>query len=144
MSINGAAAFCRFLPVDFFTVSFFRAVRPLCAVSLKSGLTFENFLCLISQEMYALKHCFRNVCLKHSLGGLPVYKRRLTAAQTPFGDSTAVAFFVTGFAWTLLPHAVCPLRASLSRLSAYLAIGRPTSTGIGHIFPQTCGAYISA
>ena len=56
---------------------------------------------------------------------LPVSQRGLTAVQTPYGDSTAVAFTFTSFAWTLLPHAVCPLRASLSRRSAFCAPAGP-------------------
>ena len=45
-----------------------------------------------------------SVCLKHSFCGLPVYKRRLTAEQTPFGDSTAVAFTFTSFKLGLYCH----------------------------------------
>jgi len=54
-----------------------------------NGFYYKNMSKTLTSEMYVLKH---------SLVCLPVYKRRLTAEQTPFGDSTAVAFIYTGFA----------------------------------------------
>jgi len=71
--------------------------------------------------------------------------RRLTAEQTPFGDSTAVAFTYT----VLRLDFIAARRMSGSKLcaarrKAYLATGRPTKKTLRHTFLQTCGAYISA